>query len=93
MIDNSPAFNAHRATTPTLILVGERDDRVPMAQSVEMYRALKHSGAEAKLVTFPGQPHGIQRMKHRLHKINVELEWIERHVRGREHPMESPPGS
>lgn len=89
-LENSPAFNAHRARTPTLILVGERDMRVPMAQSIEMYRALKHSGAPTRLVTFPGEPHGLRTLRHRLHKMNVELAWILRHLGG-EWTLERPP--
>ena len=83
-LDHSPALYAHQATTPTLILVGEDDRRVPMPQSVEMYRALDHSGVASKLVIFPGEPHGLLQLKHRLHKINLELEWFERHLHGRD---------
>ncbi|MFW6198436.1 MAG: S9 family peptidase [Acidobacteriota bacterium] len=90
-LDNSPVLYAHRARTPTLILVGEEDARVPMAQSIEMYRALKHSGVETRLVTFPEQPHGLGRLKHQLHKMNVELQWIERHALGREYEPVPPP--
>ncbi len=90
-LENSPVFYAHQAKTPTLILVGEEDRRVPMAQSIEMYRALHHAGVETELVVFPGEPHGLQRLRHRLHKINVELAWIERHVRGAEWRFAKPP--
>src|SRR5262245_65608691 len=38
---NSPLKDVANVKTPTLFFVGERDPRVPMPQSIEMYRALK----------------------------------------------------
>ena len=42
--NNSPLKDVANVKTPTLFFVGERDPRVPMPQSVEMYRALKSNG-------------------------------------------------
>ena len=39
--DSSPLKDVANVKTPTLLFAGEDDPRVPMAQSVEMYRALK----------------------------------------------------
>ena len=39
--NNSPIKDVANVKTPTLFFVGENDTRVPLAQSVEMYRALK----------------------------------------------------
>ena len=39
--NNSPIKDVANVKTPTLFFAGENDARVPMAQSVEMYRALK----------------------------------------------------
>jgi len=80
------------AKTPTLLLVGEKDVRVPTAQSVEMLRALRGSGVEAELLVFPGEPHGLKTLRHQLHKVNSEIAWFERHLFGRTYEMEKPPG-
>jgi dipeptidyl aminopeptidase/acylaminoacyl peptidase len=90
-MEQSPVTHVSRARTPTLILVGEKDERVPMAQSVEMLRALRGVGCEAELLVFPGEPHGPRTGKHRLHKINAELAWFEKHLFGRAYEMERPP--
>ena len=39
--NNSPLKDVANVKTPTIFFVGERDPRVPMPQSIEMYRALK----------------------------------------------------
>ncbi len=39
--DHSPLTFVSQVKTPTLFLVGEQDPRVPMRQSIEMYRALR----------------------------------------------------
>lgn len=41
--NNSPLRNVANVKTPTIFLVGEKDVRVPMPQSV-MYRPLKSNG-------------------------------------------------
>ena len=56
------------------MLVGENDARVPMPQSVELYRALKHNGVPTHLYVAPEQGHGWRELQQRLLKqANVEL--------------------
>jgi dipeptidyl aminopeptidase/acylaminoacyl peptidase len=90
--EDSPLREISRVTTPTLFLVGENDARVPMPQSVEMYRGLKHNGVPTHLYVAPGEGHGWRALRHRLFKANVELDWWERWVTGGEYVWEIPPG-
>ena len=80
---HSPLKDIYKATTPTIVLVGENDERVPPSQSVELYRALKSNGVPTHLYVAPREPHGWRELRHELFKINVELDWFEKHVRGR----------
>jgi dipeptidyl aminopeptidase/acylaminoacyl peptidase len=89
----SPVAHVAGAKTPTLLMVGEKDVRVPTPQSIEMLRALRASGVDAELLVFPGEPHGLRTPKHRLHKINSEIAWFERHLFGRSYELEKPPVS
>ena len=89
---NSPLKDIYRVTTPTLVLVGENDARVPAPQSVELYRALKTNGVETHLYMAPREGHGWQELRHELFKVNVELDWFERHVRGIAYEWETAPG-
>ncbi|MBS3820103.1 S9 family peptidase [bacterium] len=89
--NHSPIFHVHKATTPTLILVGENDQRVPMPQSVEMYRGLKANGVPTELVVFPRSGHGPRELRHRLYKMNKEFHWLEKYIRGKDFQYDQPP--
>jgi dipeptidyl aminopeptidase/acylaminoacyl peptidase len=90
--DNSPLKDAWKVKTPTLFLVGEKDVRVPMPQSVEMYRALKSNGVPTHLYVAPREPHGWAELRHELYKMNVELEWFEKYATKRAYVWEKAPG-
>ncbi len=89
---HSPLKDIYKVTTPTIVLVGENDVRVPPPQSVELYRALKTNGVPTHLYIAPREPHGWRELRHELFKVNVELDWFEKHVRGREYVWETAPG-
>jgi dipeptidyl aminopeptidase/acylaminoacyl peptidase len=78
--DNSPLKDVWRVKTPTLFLVGEKDMRVPMPQSVEMYRALKSNGVPTRLYVAPREPHVWGELRHQLFKMNVELDWFAKYA-------------
>jgi dipeptidyl aminopeptidase/acylaminoacyl peptidase len=89
--NNSPLKDIYKAKTPTIVLVGEKDVRVPPPQSVELYQALKSNGVPTHLYIAPREPHGWQELRHELFKVNVELDWFEKHCMGREYVWETAP--
>lgn len=90
--DHSPLKDVAKVTTPTIFLVGQEDVRVPPPQSIEMYRALKSLGVPTHLYMAPREPHGWGELRHELFKVNVELDWFERHVTKRSYAWEKAPG-
>ncbi len=74
----SPIFNVKEVKTPTLILHGEGDTRVPISQSFEFYDALKHRGREVKMVAYPRMPHGPTEPRHHLDIMERTLAWFDR---------------
>ncbi|MGD2071503.1 MAG: prolyl oligopeptidase family serine peptidase, partial [Gemmatimonadota bacterium] len=92
-LEDSPILDVSRVTTPTIFLVGQNDARVPMPQSVEMFRGLRSNGVPTHLYVAPREGHGWQELRHRLFKANVELDWFERWVRDREYTWEEAPGT
>jgi dipeptidyl aminopeptidase/acylaminoacyl peptidase len=68
--------------TPTLILHGGSDERVPIGQPMEFYRALKDRGVPVELVFYPREGHGLQEYYHRLDRMKRQYEWISRHTLG-----------
>jgi len=82
--NESPLKYIRNARTPTLIHFGERDERIPLPQGLELHMALKKLGVPTELLIYPGQPHGIQAPRYQLVKVMAELGWFERWVRGRD---------
>lgn len=60
---SSPLYYLQNCTTPTLVLHGKADARVPVAQAWEVYRALVDLGIEVDLVLYPDAGHGISAPK------------------------------
>jgi dipeptidyl aminopeptidase/acylaminoacyl peptidase len=90
--DNSPLKDVANVKTPTIFFVGERDPRVPMPQSVEMYRALKSNDVPTHLYVAPREPHVWEELHHNLLKMNAELAWFEKYATRRPYAWEMAPG-
>lgn len=78
---HSPITFVKNVNTPTLILHGEADDRVPISQDYEYYHALKTRGVTVKMVAYPRQPHGFQEPKFVMDVAQRHLDWMEKYVR------------
>jgi dipeptidyl aminopeptidase/acylaminoacyl peptidase len=76
----SPLTYVSKVRTPCLILQGEKDQIVPMGQSQEFHKALRHFGVATELVIYPGQPHGLQVPSYQIDKMRRELAWIQKHL-------------
>jgi dipeptidyl aminopeptidase/acylaminoacyl peptidase len=78
---HSPITYVKNVTTPTLLLHGEADVRVPTSQGYEYYHALKREGVTAKMVVYPRTPHGPQEPKFVLDIMQRHLDWVDKYVR------------
>jgi dipeptidyl aminopeptidase/acylaminoacyl peptidase len=76
----SPLYYAKNVTTPTLILHGEIDPRVPTGQGYEMYNALKRRGVETVMVVYPRTKHGPEEPKFVLDIMRRHVEWVSKHI-------------
>lgn len=76
----SPVAHLKGCTTPTLVITGEEDTRVPPNQSYELYRTLRAAGVPTGLVLYPREPHGIGEPKHRLDALKRTLAWFAEHL-------------
>lgn len=80
----SPMYGLGNVTTPTLIHVGGNDDRCPPGHSRMLYRALKeYQKVPTELVVYPGQPHGLQKLSYRKAKMEWDLAWFDKYVKGK----------
>jgi dipeptidyl aminopeptidase/acylaminoacyl peptidase len=71
-----------RVTTPVLILHGGSDERVPVGQPMEFYRALKDRGKTASLVFYPREGHGLSEYYHQRDRLKRQYEWIAKYTLG-----------
>lgn len=80
-LKSSPSWNVDKITTPTLIHVGEGDERVPAAHSQMLHRALKeYLHVPTELVVYPGQGHGITKLTYRKAKMGWDIAWMKKYV-------------
>jgi dipeptidyl aminopeptidase/acylaminoacyl peptidase len=61
---HSPMKYVDQVKTPTMILHGQADTRVPIAQAEEFYQALKERDLPVEFVTYPRENHGFTEPRH-----------------------------
>jgi len=66
--------------TPTLVLHGEKDYRVPVTQGFEYYNTLKQKGVPTRLVYFPDENHWILKAQNSLVWHREVFGWLEKHI-------------
>jgi dipeptidyl aminopeptidase/acylaminoacyl peptidase len=76
----SPAKHAAGYSTPTLVIVGERDYRVPLTQGLELYGILKAKGIEARLVYYPDENHWILKRDNSIRWYDEAHQWLHRYL-------------
>jgi dipeptidyl aminopeptidase/acylaminoacyl peptidase len=65
-----------QAKTPTLIVVGDRDEECPPPQSFEYWHALKAMGVPAQLVVYPDEGHQFADAEHVHDLLRRSLDWF-----------------
>jgi dipeptidyl aminopeptidase/acylaminoacyl peptidase len=82
---HSAIYRIANVTTPTQVIHGDRDLRVPFTQGQEFYVALQRRGVPTEFVILPRTPHGPQEPKLLMEVTPRILSWFERHL-GRSRP-------
>jgi len=70
-----------RFKTPTLVICGERDYRVPYTQSLEFFSALQRQGIPSKLVVFPDEGHWVLKPQNSQFWYKTFLDWLALYVK------------
>ncbi len=79
--ERSPLAHIKRANTPTLIIHGAADPRVPISQSQEMYTALKWKAVPVEFVTYPREGHGVTERAHQEDFMRRVIGWFEKYLK------------
>ena len=68
--------------TPTLVIAGEQDFRVPYTQSLEFYTALQRQGVPSKLIVFPDEGHWVLKPQNSVFWYREFLGWLAKYLEG-----------
>jgi dipeptidyl aminopeptidase/acylaminoacyl peptidase len=68
--------------TPTLVIHGEKDFRIPYSQSLAAFTALQRQGIESKLLIFPDENHWVLKAQNSVQWHRNVFDWLGRHLKG-----------
>ncbi len=74
----SPARSAGNFKTPTLVIHGEQDYRVPLEQGLGMFTALQRQGVPSRLLVFPDENHWVLKPANSVRWYKEVLSWLDR---------------
>jgi len=82
------AYDNHSAVTflkncktPSLVLHGQADERVPVSQGWEFYNGLKMLGVPTEMVVYPREHHGFQERAHQVDLLKRVLAWYDKYLK------------
>jgi dipeptidyl aminopeptidase/acylaminoacyl peptidase len=75
----SPHAYAATMQTPTLVIHGAKDYRVPDAQGLAYYNTLKAKGVDARLLWYPDENHWILKPANNVIWYHEFFDWIKRY--------------
>ncbi|HUJ33391.1 MAG TPA: S9 family peptidase [Candidatus Acidoferrum sp.] len=67
--------------TPTLVIGGERDFRVPYTEDLEFFSALQRQGVPSKLMIFPDEGHWVLKPQNSELWYKTFLDWLARYLK------------
>ncbi len=83
--DSSPLKYVKNVKTPTLVLHSDNDQRVPIEQGEQWFRALQHFGVTSEFVIFPRENHNLTRNgepRHLVESLEWQVYWFDRFLNG-----------
>ena len=76
----SPHRYAANFRTPTLVIHGQLDFRVPVTQGFEFFTALQRQGVESRLLYYPDEDHWILGPQNKMLWYHQFIGWLERFI-------------
>jgi dipeptidyl aminopeptidase/acylaminoacyl peptidase len=78
----NPVNHVAKWKTPTLVIHGEKDYRIPYSQSLAAFTALQQQGVESKLLVFPDENHWVLKPKNSIQWHQTVFAWLAKHLKG-----------
>jgi dipeptidyl aminopeptidase/acylaminoacyl peptidase len=79
----NPVNHVDKWKTPTLVIHGEKDYRIPYSQSLAAFTALQQQGVESKLLVFPDENHWVLKPKNSIQWHQTVFAWVGKHLKGK----------
>ncbi len=80
-VKHSPHIYANNFRTPTLILHGERDYRVPISEAMQLFTALQRQGVPSKFIWFSDEAHGILKPANSKFWHETVFDWLKEYLK------------
>jgi dipeptidyl aminopeptidase/acylaminoacyl peptidase len=74
----NPANHVAKWQTPMLVVLGEKDYRIPYSQGLGAFTALQRKGVPAELLVFPDENHWVLKGKNSLQWHQTVFAWLDR---------------
>ena len=78
LLQRSALRHVANAHTPTMLMHGENDNDVPIAEAEQFYIALKDVGVPVVMIRYPREGHGVRETKHVIDFIDRSIAWYNR---------------
>ncbi|MDX6577217.1 MAG: hypothetical protein QOE96_3170 [Blastocatellia bacterium] len=79
--DRSPMKYIKNVKTPTMIMHGQMDTRVPIAQAQEFYMALKEMNVPVEFVVYPRENHGFTEPRHQMDRVRRYVKFFAKYLK------------
>jgi len=77
----SPHTYAKNFKTPTLVMHGELDFRVPVGEGLQLFTTLQRLGVPSKMIEFPDEGHWINKPANSVLWYHEFIAWMDRWVK------------
>jgi dipeptidyl aminopeptidase/acylaminoacyl peptidase len=78
--DRSPMKYVNNVKTPTMIMHGQVDTRVPIAQAQEFYQALVERKVPVEFVVYPRENHGFTEPRHQMDRVRRYVRFFAKYL-------------
>ncbi len=78
--DRSPMKYVGNVKTPTMIMHGQVDTRVPIAQAQEFYQALVELKVPVEFVVYPRENHGFTEPRHNMDRVRRYVKFFAKYL-------------
>ncbi|HVM23085.1 MAG TPA: S9 family peptidase [Sphingomicrobium sp.] len=77
----NPILHVDKWRTPTLVIISDRDYRVPYTQGLGAFTALQRRGVPSRLLRFPDENHWVLKPKNSVQWYDEVVGWLGRHLK------------